>query len=98
MKRVAVVSIIAAIGFVGMNEVSAQGQSGAATPANCDGTGACKVDVSVVQCFITPNPQSLTVRGRNVVIFWEMSNESTNYRFNAVDGIKLKQDDSDFDQ
>lgn len=96
MKRIAAVVIVAGIGIAGMTEVSAQGQ-GAQT--NCDGTGACKVDVSVTNCFISPNVWSLPVRGKNIDIFWELDSGSAgSYRFNDGDGIKLKQNDPEFDQ
>jgi len=95
MKRIAAKVIVVGIAFAQVASVSAQ-TGGAATPGNCAGTGECKVEVSVVQCFITPNPSTLTVRGRNVVIFWNMN--SADYRFNDPDGIRLKQEDSDFDQ
>ena len=96
MKRIAAVVIVAGIVIVQAACVSAQSQVGTATSSNCDGTGVCKVDVSVTQCFVTPNPSTLTVRARNIDIFWEISDDS--YRFSESDGIKLKQDDSDFDQ
>ena len=83
MKRIAAVLIVAAIGFAGLTGVWAQG-------TNCDGTGACKVDVSVASCFITPNPPTLPVRGKNINIFWELDSDSAgSYRFNDGDGIKL---------
>jgi len=94
MKWIATAVIAAGMGLVGMIGVSAEAQA-----ANCDGTGACKVDVSVNNCFITPNPASLPVKAKNVNIIWELDNDSAaNYRFNDPDGVKLKQDDSDFGQ
>ena len=95
MKRIAAVVIVGGIAFAQAGCASAQ-TGGAAPPSNCDGTGVCKVEVSVVQCFITPDPGTLPGRGRNVVIFWNMN--SADDRFNDPDGIKLKQEDSDFDQ
>jgi hypothetical protein len=77
--------------------VSAQ-QGGGMTSPNCTGTGVCNVDVSVNNCVVTPNPQSLPVPGKNINIFWEMNSSSTAYRFRDADGIELKQYDSDFDQ
>jgi len=94
MKWIATVVIIAGMGVVGVLGVSGEAQA-----ANCDGTGACKVDVSVNNCFISPTPSSLPVKAKNVNIIWELDNDSAaNYRFTEADGIKLKQDDPEFSQ
>jgi hypothetical protein len=69
---------------------------------NCDGTGACKVDVSVTSCSaqsttLTINPDPLPVKKANN-IFWELDQASTSlYRFRDGDGVVLKTPDSDFD-
>jgi len=99
MKRIAAVMIAAGIGFGGAAGVSAQVQGGAPTQNRCDGTGTCKVDVAVSLCFVTPNPYTLTVGAKDINIFWELDSHSA-YRFNPVDGIKLKPnqpDESEFD-
>jgi hypothetical protein len=96
MKRIAAVVMLAGMQLAGVTGVLAQTQQVATPQANCDGTGPCTVNVTVFQCFITPNPRSLPVTGKNVLIFWEMASDG--YRFNDGDGIKLKQDDSDFDE
>lgn len=94
MRSVAVVVIVAGLGLglscVGISPASA---------ANCDGNGACKVDVSVTSCNITPTPPSLLVTGKNIVIFWELDATSTSsYRFRDGDGVVLKSASSEFDQ
>jgi hypothetical protein len=96
MKRIAAVMMLVGMQLAGVTGAFAQTQQAAAPQTNCDGTGVCKVDVTVVQCFITPSPRTLPVRAKNILIFWEMVSE--NYRFADPDGIKLKQEDSDFDQ
>jgi hypothetical protein len=93
MKSIATVVIVAGLGLTGCAGISST------SAANCDGTGACKVDVAVTNCVITPTPDSLTVTGKNINIFWELDNASTaSFRFRDTDGVKLKQPDSDFDE
>lgn len=96
MTRIAGLLMIVAIALAEVACVSAQSSGGAAASTACDGTGVCKVDVSVTQCFVTVNPSTLHVRAKNIDIFWEITSDS--YRFSEADGIKLKQDDPDFDQ
>lgn len=95
MRNTAVVVVAASLGFglavcAGISPASA---------ANCDGHGACKVDVSVTNCVITPAPDSLLVTGKNINIFWELDAASTaSYRFSDTDGVALKNPDSDFSE
>ena len=71
------------------------GGGGVATD-NCDGSGACKLVISVTECKIAP-PPDLHVTAKNVNIFWELDMASSvAYRF-ADDGIKLKQPSDEFD-
>jgi hypothetical protein len=88
MRRIFVVVVVAGVGLAGC---------GLAVAA-CDGTGACKVDVSVTNCVITADPPSLgPVTGKNVIIFWELDITSMFYRF-PDDGVKLKTESPEFDQ
>ena len=96
MRHIAIAVVVAGVGLAWGTGLSAQVMSGA--KANCDGTGACKVDVSVSDCKITPNPSSLAVTGKNINIFWELDAASaSSYRF-PDDGVKLKTPSAEFDQ
>ncbi len=95
MKFTAVVVATAAVGLAGCASMSATGD-GTIASTKCDGTGACKVDVSVTACIITQTPTSLLVTAHNVNIFWELDSASQSYRFRDRDGVALKQPDDDF--
>jgi hypothetical protein len=98
MRSIAVVVAVAVVSLSGWFGVSAQGAGGAGAASRCTGSGACKVDVTVVNCVITPSPATLTVAARNVVIFWELDAASTSmYQF-PEDGITLKTASPEFDQ
>jgi len=72
------------------------GTDGFAT--HCDGSGACKVSVSVSGCVITPDPATLDVDAKNINIFWELdAASSVSYRF-PDDGVRLKAASSEFDE
>jgi hypothetical protein len=98
MKSIAVVVAVVGIGLAGGLWIFLQGLGGGGVPkpvAPCT-AGVCKVDVSVSFCAITV-ADSFSVSGENN-IFWELDNESAkSYQFRDVDGVILKQPDSDFD-
>jgi len=95
MKRIAAALIVAGIVFTGVGCVSIHPRSITAPPPPCDGTGVCKVDVSVNACLITATPNELRVTKRNGIdIFWDLDPQS-GYRFNPIDGIKLKPNQPD---
>jgi hypothetical protein len=87
MRRIFVVVVVAGVSLAGCG----------LAVANCDGRGACKVDVSVTNCVITPDPASLPVTGKNINIFWELDALSMFYRF-PDDGVKLKTSSPEFDE
>ena len=95
MKLTAVVVAAAAVGLAGCASMST-GDGNSIASTKCDGSGACKVDVSVTACIITQYPTSLLVTTHNVNIFWELDKNSQSYQFRDVDGVTLKQPDSDF--
>lgn len=91
MKNIAIAVVVAGLGLGFCTGLWAQAK-------NCDGTGACKVDVSVSDCKITPTPEPLSVTGKNILIFWELDAASASmYQF-PDDGIKLKTASPEFDQ
>lgn len=97
MRSNAVLLAIAGVGIAGCAGLPPDGGTGGSTLANCDGHGACKVRVSVTNCVITPDPETLPVTGKNILIFWELDLGSMLYRF-PDDGIKLKTPSTEFDE
>ena len=96
MKSVAVILAIASI-IAGCATTSGGDSGGVASP-NCDGTGACKVRVSVSDCVITDTPATLDVTFKNINIFWDLDFlPSFAYQF-PDDGIKLKTASTEFDE
>lgn len=97
MKDVAVVMAVAALGLAGCAGILPMGGR-VGTSANCDGGGACKVEVSVTECVPKPDPDPLKVTGKNVVIFWELNNiDAIFYQFRDRDGVVLKTASSEFE-
>jgi len=96
MRLIAIVAIAAGLGL----GLTACGDKPLA--ANCDGTGACKVDVKVTSCTSTATsltvvPDPLPVTKANN-IFWDLHHApSDDFRFRDVDGVILKTPDDDFD-
>jgi hypothetical protein len=95
MRLIAIVAIAAGLGL----GLTACGDKPLA--ANCDGTGACKVDVKVTSCTSTATsltvvPDPLPVTKANN-IFWELDSTSTAlFQFRDNDGVILKTPDDDF--
>ena len=95
MRLIAFVAIAAGLGL----GLTACGDKSLA--ANCDGTGACKVDVKVTSCTATATaltvvPDPLPVKLPNI-IFWELDSTSTAlFQFRDDDGVMLKTADGDF--
>jgi|KBSMisStaDraftv2_1062788.scaffolds.fasta_scaffold13165_6 hypothetical protein len=107
MNRTASVAGIAAtIAVAGLTGCSSMppgdGSGGGMAGSHCDGTGVCKVAVSVNRCKIeTPVPDPLVVDKdkRNVVIQWELDHASwIGGNTFAADGIVIKDGGSQFDQ
>ena len=99
MRQIAIVAVAAglALGLTACGEKAAPPSH----VANCDGHGACKVDVKVNSC--TPAATSLKVDPPKLpvtlpnIIFWELDSTSTElYQFRDDDGVILKTADSDF--
>ena len=96
MKRISTVMIIAGIVFAAAACTSVPWIGGHKVPDCTTGNGVCQVDVSVTSCdAITADPYELPVRKKGgIYIIWVLD-ELSPYRFNPVDGIKLKPNQPD---